>query len=195
MRGKDVVRLNVPAKASLVELVDGQAVVRLSEEWKAGTTTIRAGSLASFDVARAKKTPDALAPVAIYEPGPRESVDGASATKTRLLVGITQNVKGRVMVFTRTPQGTWTHAAIALPDNVSTSVASTDSHGERAFVDVAGYLTPSSVWLADASHATARAGEGAGAALRRIAQRGRAVRGHVEGRDQGAVLHRPSEGR
>ena len=155
VRGKDIVRLNVPAKAALVELIDGQAVVRLSEEWKAGPTTIRAGSLASFDVARANKTPDALAPVAIYEPGPRESVDGASATKTRLLVGITQNVKGRVMVFTRTAQGIWSHDGIALPDNASTSVASTDSHSERAFIDVAGYLTPSSVWLADASRVTA----------------------------------------
>src|ERR1019366_1964238 len=132
VRDKDIVRLNMPAKSSLVELIDGQAVVRLSAAWKAGTTTIRTGSLASFDVARAMKTPDALAPVAIYEPGPRESVDGASATKTRLLVGITQSVKGRVMVFTRTSQGAWAHTAITLPENVSTSVASTDSHGDRA---------------------------------------------------------------
>jgi prolyl oligopeptidase len=155
VRDNDVVRLSVPAKSSLVELIDGQAVVRLSEEWKAGTTTIRTGSLASFDVAKAMKTPDALSPVAIYEPGPRESVNGASATKTRLLVGITQNVKGRVMAFTRTPQRTWTHSAITLPDNASTNVASADSHSDRAFIGVAGYLTPSSVWLADASRATA----------------------------------------
>jgi prolyl oligopeptidase len=72
-----------------------------------------------------------------------------------LLVGITQNVKGRVMVFTRTARGAWAHVAISLPDNASTSVASADSHGERAFIGVAGYLTPSSVWLADASRATA----------------------------------------
>src|ERR1035437_4313328 len=155
VRDNDVVRLSVPAKSSLVELIDGQAVVRLSEEWKADTTTIRTGSLASFDVAKAMKTPDALSPMAIYEPGPRESVNGASATKTRLLVGITQNVKGRVMAFTRTPQRTWTHSAITLPDNASTNVASADSHSDRAFIGVAGYLTPSSVWLADASRARA----------------------------------------
>jgi prolyl oligopeptidase len=102
------------------------------------------------------KTPDALSPVAIYEPGPRESVDGASATRKQLLVGITQNVKGRVMVFTRTPQGTWTHTAITLPENVSTDVVSSDPRSDRAFIGVSGYLTPSSVWLAEASHATAK---------------------------------------
>jgi len=104
---------------------------------------------------RAMKTPDALSPVAIYEPGPRESVEGASATQKQLLVGITENVKGRVLVFTRTPQGTWTHTAITLPENVSTDVVSSDPRSDRAFIGVAGYLTPSSVWLADASHATA----------------------------------------
>lgn len=155
VRAGDVVRLGIPAKASFVDLVDGQAVVRLSEAWTSGTTTIRTGSPASFDVGRAMKTPDTLAPVAIYEPGPRESVGGASATQRQLLVGITQNVKGRVLAFTRAPQGTWTHTAIALPDNVSTDVISADSHSDRAFIGVGGYLTPSSVWLADASPATA----------------------------------------
>ena len=60
VRSKDVVRLNMPAKASPVELIDGQAVIRLSEDWASGSTRIRAGSLASFDVATAMKTPDAL---------------------------------------------------------------------------------------------------------------------------------------
>jgi prolyl oligopeptidase len=155
IRANDVVRLNMPAKSSPVDLIDGQVIVRLSEEWKSGATTIRTGSLASFDAAHAMKTPDALAPVAIYEPGPRESVEGASATKDQLLVGITQNVNGRVLVCTRTPQGTWTHTAIALPDNLSTGVASTDIRSDRAFIRVSGYLTPTSVWLADASHAMA----------------------------------------
>jgi prolyl oligopeptidase len=155
VRGQDVVRLNMPAKSSPVDMIDGQVIVRLSEEWKSGAATIRTGSVASFDLTHAMKTPGALAPVAIYEPGPRESVEGASATKKQLLVGITQNVNGRVMAFTRTPQDTWTHTAIALPENVSTDVMSADIRSDRAFIRVSGYLTPSSVWLADASHATA----------------------------------------
>ncbi len=155
VRAKDVARLNMPAKASLGDMIEGQVVVRLSEAWQSGATTIRAGSLVSFDVANAMTTPTALAPVAIYEPGPRESLAGTSATRTRLLLSVTQNVKGRVMVFTRTALGAWTHKAMALPDNISTDVASTDSRSDRAFISVTGYLTPSSVWLADAVQATA----------------------------------------
>jgi prolyl oligopeptidase len=155
VRATDVAKLSIPAKASPVELIDGQVIVQLSEAWQAGATAIRAGALASFDAAQAAKTPNRLAPVAIFEPGPRESVQSASATRTRLLVGITENVKGRVLAFSRTPQGTWQRAAVSLPDNVATNVGSTDSRSDRAFIGVTGFLTPSSVWLADAAAAKA----------------------------------------
>lgn len=155
VRGTDVAKLSIPAKASLVEFIDGQVIVRLSEPWLAGSTSIGAGGLASFDAAQAMKTPTALAPAAIFEPGPRESVEGASATRTRLLVGATENVKGRVLAFTRTAQGAWRRASIQLPENVSARVTSADSRSDHAFVSVAGYLTPSSVWLADAALAKA----------------------------------------
>ena len=150
-RPADIVKLNMPVKASPVDMIDGQLVVQLSEPWNTGTTTIKTGALASFALATAMKTPDALSPTAIYEPGPRESVQGASATRTRLLVGIAQNVKGRVLSFARTTGGRWTHTALRLPDNASTDVFSADSRSDRAFIGVTGYLTPSSIWLADAS--------------------------------------------
>ena len=155
VRASDVVRLSMPAKSSEVELFDGQVIVRLSEEWKAGATVIRTGSLAAFDLAAARKNPGALAPVAVFEPGPRESVGGAAATRHALLVGITQNVKGKVLVFSRASTGVWTSGSLALPENVSTDVTSVDARSDRAFIGVTGYVTPSSVWLADASRATA----------------------------------------
>ena len=176
VREKDVARLSIPAKAQPVELFDGQVIVRLSEEWKAGATTIRAGSLAAFDLAAARKNPGSLAPVAVFEPGPRESVQGAAATRHALLVGITQNVKGRVVVFSRSAKGAWTSASMTLPDNVSTGVTSADVKSDRAFINVTGYLTPSSVWLADASRASA-------VTIKSLAPRFEASRNEVEQRE------------
>lgn len=155
IRARDVVRVSIPAKASIADMVDGQVIVKLSEDWTAGSTRVRGGGLAAFDAAAALRDPAHLAPTAVFEPGPRESVSGVSATNDRLMVGITQNVKGRVLVFSRSAAGVWSHTAITLPDNVSTDIVSTDSKSNRAFLSVAGYLTPSSVWLADAASATA----------------------------------------
>ena len=142
--------LSIPLKAGLVGMLDGQVIVRLSESWHVGTADISAGSLASFDAAAAAKDPDHLTPVAIYQPGPRESLEDAGATRNALFVAINQNVRGRVFEFTRKSDGAWTRQQLSFPDNLALSVAATNPHGSDAFLNVTGFLTPSSVWLADA---------------------------------------------
>ena len=156
VRPADVARASIPLKASIAELIDGQVIVQLSQEWTSGAKAIGTGSLAAFDAAAAMRDPLHIVPVALFEPGPRESVSGVSATRDRLVAGVYQNVKGRILIFTRTPSGAWAHTTLALPDNVSTDVASTDQHSNHAFINVAGFLSPSSVWLTDASRATAQ---------------------------------------
>lgn len=156
VRGKDVVQLAIPRKAGIAEVIDGTAIVRLSEGWTTGSATIPSGAVAAFDLAVAARTPSALAPVTLYAPGPREAVEGISATRHRLLVDVMQNVRGRVLAFARGAGGKWTHTTVALPENVSTRTVGTDASGETALISVTGYLTPSSIWLADAAKGTAR---------------------------------------
>ena len=78
-------------------------------------------------------------------------------------------------------------------DSTSSDVATADPHGSAAFISVAGFLTPSSVWLADAGRTTVP-GEDAAAEVRRVERRRRAVRGDVDGRHEDPVLRRASEG-
>jgi prolyl oligopeptidase len=155
VRPGGVARLAMPLKARTLLLIDGQVVVQLSEAWKAGASIVKSGSIASFDLAAAMRDPDKLTPTALFEPGPREAVEGASATRSRLLVGLYRNVTGKVLSYSPAANGAWTQAAIGLPDNVSADVMSADSKSDNAFIGVTGYLTPSSLWLADATRATA----------------------------------------
>ena len=147
---KGVVRLAVPLKASLDAMVDDQIIVKLSDAWNVGAKPIRTGSLASFDAAKAVADPAHLSPVVVFEPNPRESVVGVQATRDRLLASIYQNVRGRVFVFDRTTNGTWARNPLQLPDNLSTDVDASNRLGNEAFINVTGFLSPSSVWLADA---------------------------------------------
>jgi prolyl oligopeptidase len=149
-----VTKLAVPLKSRPVTMVDGQLVVKLSEPWNEGAIHIRTGSLAAFDLAKAAATPARLSPVAIFEPGPRESVGGASATRDRLVATVYENVRGRAFVFTRATNGTWTRAPLPLPDNLAVSIADVNLNGTEALLNVAGFLTPNSVWLADAHAAS-----------------------------------------
>jgi prolyl oligopeptidase len=155
VRPKDVARLAMPAKGNIVEMIGGQVIVHLYEDWTNGGATIHGGSVAAFDANTALRTPNALSPVTVFEPGPRESVAGVSATKDKLLIGIYQNVKGKVLIATRAPNGSWLRTTMTLPENVSTGVVSTDMKSNDALVSVTGFLTPSSIWLADAARGTA----------------------------------------
>jgi prolyl oligopeptidase len=155
VRPAGVARLSIPLKANAMTMLDGQVIVQLSDAWDVGPNKIRTGSLASFDAAAASKDPAHVIPSAIFQPGPRESVAGASTTRDRLLVDIYQNVKGRVLLVTPGAKpGEWTQKALPLPDNLSTGVSSADENGDDAFIGVSGFLTPSSVWLANARAGT-----------------------------------------
>ncbi|HWJ24290.1 MAG TPA: prolyl oligopeptidase family serine peptidase [Gemmatimonadaceae bacterium] len=151
VRPDSVAKLAMPLKAQPAAMVQGQLVVQLSEPWG----DVGAGSLVSFDAARAAADPAHLAPVAIFSPGPRESVGSVSATRDRLVASVYENVRGRVVRFARGANGAWTHARLPFPDNLSTDVIDADAHGENAFVNVSGFLTPSSVWLVNARSGSA----------------------------------------
>jgi prolyl oligopeptidase len=77
-------------------------------------------------------------------------VEDAGATRNALFVAINQNVRGRIFEFTRKADGTWSGRRLSFPENLALGVAETNPHGTEAFVNVTGFLTPSSVWLADA---------------------------------------------
>ncbi|MFN8668873.1 MAG: prolyl oligopeptidase family serine peptidase, partial [Gemmatimonadaceae bacterium] len=156
VRAKDVAKLAIPLKARIVEVIDGTIFVQLAQDWTSGATTIPGGAIASFSLATAMKTPDALAPALVWAPGARESVVQVSSAGGRLLVDITQNVRGRVLSFARGADGRWTHTTLDLPDNASTNVISTEPATGAVLINVTGYLTPSSIWLGNASKTTAQ---------------------------------------
>jgi prolyl oligopeptidase len=59
-------------------------------------------------------------------------------------------------VLTPGPGGSWSSAPIALPANATLGLGSTDGEGERAFVSVTDFLTPSSLYLVDTAAASAK---------------------------------------
>ena len=151
-------RLVMPAKASLVDMIDGRVIIQSQEQWTpAGMKrTFPAGSLLSVDLAALLADPAHLKPTLIYAPTKREALQGASATKGMLIASILDNVQSRTLLFKPGPKGTWTRSALELPNNSTVGVASTSATDDRALLSVTGFLTPPSQWLADAGAGTAR---------------------------------------
>jgi len=144
-------KLALPLKSQVNDMVAGRILVTLAQDWSADGASFPQGALVSFDLATAIADPDHLKPRLVYAPGPRESIETVAATKSNLLVELYHNVKGRVLVYTPTADGGWSHRQLDLPDNASISLVSTDPHSERAFLSVTSFLTPTTLWLTDAA--------------------------------------------
>jgi prolyl oligopeptidase len=149
-------RVAIPAKANLSDMVDGRVVIATREDWAPAGTAFPAGALVSVDLARLKADPAHLKPTLSYAAGPREAMEGASATKDVLLVSILDNVRGRTLAFAPGPNGTWKRSAIDLPDNSTIGLVDVSQTDDQALLNVTSFLTPPSLWLADAAAGTAR---------------------------------------
>ena len=143
-------RIGIPEKAQLVDMIGGRVIIQTQEAWSAGGKEFPAGSLLAVDLAQLRANPAHLKPTLIYAPGPREALEGASAAKGALLVSILDNVRGRTLVFKPAANGSWTRSSLELPDNSTIAIADTSHKNDQAFLAVTNFLTPPSLWLADA---------------------------------------------
>lgn len=149
---KGVKRIAIPEKSQLVDMVDGRVIIQSQEAWSPSGTGKKypAGSLLSVDLAQLRANPQHLKPTLIYSPGPREALEGASAAKGALLVSILDNVRGRTLVFKPKAGGGWSRSSLDLPDNSTIAIGDTSHTDNQAFLAVTNFLTPPSLYLADA---------------------------------------------
>lgn len=145
-----VAQLALPKKADIQALVDDKLMVSLAEDWTVGGKTFAQGSLVAFDLNEGTRDPAHLQPVLLYAPGARESLGSVAATHSNLVVTTFDNVRGRAFVYRAQADSTWKRTRLDLPDNATIGIADTDLHSENAFLSVAGFLQPSSLWLLDA---------------------------------------------
>lgn len=147
-------RLDLPTKSNIDVLVQGRMVVSLKQDWTtSGGQEFRSGDVIAWDLAAwlaDQKTPAQL----VIRPTGRQSIEGITATRNRLVVALYDNVRGGVFAFTPTASGDWTKTRLDLPQNVSVGVGSASETDDKVFVSVTGYLNPSSLYLADAAAGT-----------------------------------------
>lgn len=141
-------KLELPAKSDIEGLVAGQLVVTTKQDWTAPSgQEFKSGDVIAWTFADWQADPRAQAKLVI-RPTERQAVSSISATRNRLVVAMLDNVRGSAEVY---DPADWSHTSLDLPRNVTVSLGSTSQTDDRIFVNVAGYLTPSTFYLADAA--------------------------------------------
>jgi len=149
-------RVAIPAKSDLSDMVAGRVIIHNREDWSVGGRSFPAGSVLAVDLAQLKADPAHLKPTLVYAPTAREALQSASSSKGVLLVDILDNVRGRTLLFTPGPNGSWKRSSLKLPDNSSVGIVDASADDNKALVSVTSFLTPPSLWLADAGTGEAR---------------------------------------
>ena len=152
----EVRRIEVPEDAELAGMLDGQLLVELKSDWTVDGTTyaqgaLVAGPMASFEAGQ----PDLSV---VFQPDARSSISGVTTTENTVVVNVLDNVVSRLLRFTHGEQG-WTSTPLDVPDLGSIDVITADDKSDRFFYDYTGFLTPSTLFEADAmtnTHAEVR---------------------------------------
>jgi prolyl oligopeptidase len=120
--------------------------VKLRTEWKVGDKTYPAGALLAIKF-EAFMTGDRTFDV-LFEPTERKSLAGYSPTRNHVILNELDNVANRLYVLTPA-NGKWTREA--LPEEAKFSSvhagAVDEDESDDYFMTVAGYLTPSTLYL------------------------------------------------
>jgi prolyl oligopeptidase len=152
------VRIALPAKSGSPDLLDGQILVSLNEDWKPagqGTEFLK-GTIVSLSLEAVKKDPVHLKPVVVFAPTATEFSQGFTTTKNKMLLTTLDNVQGRVYAYSRGNKGEWTAKQLPIPNNLSVRIVTANWSDDQFILQVSGFLTPSSLLLGDAAADTLR---------------------------------------
>lgn len=138
--------LPFPARRDVHGLVDGYLVFTTNESWNG----FQAGDVLAYELASLLRAPDDARAELVLRPGSRESVEGVTLTRSRLVVALYENVRGAAYAYRRGSSG-WTRTRLSLPENLSVNLGSASRRSDQLFLWVSGYLTPQTLLLADAA--------------------------------------------
>ncbi|HTU12852.1 MAG TPA: prolyl oligopeptidase family serine peptidase [Allosphingosinicella sp.] len=143
------VTLPLPSRANLAGIVDGRMLATLDEPWDAGQgTRFAADSIVSWDLAEWTRDPLTARPTLVWAPGGRQTLNGITTTRGKLIVSILDNVRGRAFAMDYA-NGRWATREIALPRNATIGLAAASDQDDQAMFTVTDYLTPQTLYHYD----------------------------------------------
>jgi len=143
----EVRRIQVPEDAELAGMLDGQLLVELKSDWEVGGETFSQGALVAGPMESFEAGTPALS--VVFQPDDRASISGVTTTDNTVIVNVLDNVVSRLLRFTHGDDG-WQGEPLDVPDLGAIDVVTADDKSERFFYDYTGFLTPSTLFEADA---------------------------------------------
>ncbi len=145
---RPAVKLPMPLKSQITTFFKGQLLFTIEQDWP--EQGFKTGDLLAYDLKALKADPAKAKASLVFRPTARQSIDGVTITRNRLVMTLFDNVRGAAFVYDL-KGGKWSKTALDLPKNSSIHLGSASSKDDKVFINVTSYIEPNTLWLADAA--------------------------------------------
>lgn len=134
------VDLPIPDTAQFEAVVAGQAIVKLVD----ALGSLKPDSVVAYDIAAmlAGQNPQ---PRLVTAPSKSQAIEDVSATDNFLWVKLLDDVSGKLMMYARQPDGSWTGREMQLPSNSTIQIAATADKADTLFATVESMIAPTTL--------------------------------------------------
>ena len=154
LKNNKVIKLDLPEDSSLKAILNNQLVVQLKSDLKVATKTYATGTLLSLNFTELIQGKKVIKVILV--PDAYSSISEVSNTKNKLLINQLTNVTGKLFIYSFS-NGKWINQQVKARDFGSITIVATDELSDRYFFDFENFITPSTLYAADASNATFKA--------------------------------------
>ncbi len=146
-----LVKLDIPVDAAVSGLLNNQLVLNLKSDWKVNGMNYPQGTLVSLDFKELIKGQKEIQ--VILQPDALTSVQEVSSTKSKLLVNLLTNVKSELYIYSF-DNGKWASEKVDAPDFGTIGLAATDELSDEYYFTFTNFLTPTTLFIANAGDNT-----------------------------------------
>ena len=146
-----LVKLDLPDDSDISAILNNQLIVSLKSDWNVNGKTYKQGSVVSLNFTSFIKGQKEIQ--VMFQPDEFTSVSSISSTKNTLLVNILTNVKSELYIYS-IKKGAWENKKVAAPDFGNISINETDDFSDEYFFTYTNFLTPSTLYFANAKDNT-----------------------------------------
>jgi len=135
------IALPIPEKVNMYGAFKDQVLIQLNEDWRGH----KSGDLVSFDIHDFMKDGKIDNVHVVFSPDEKSSMNGAGATKSKLLLSISKDVTSAAYAFDWNGEK-WSSEKLDFPANGTVNIGATNDKEDVAFISSESFLTPDTLW-------------------------------------------------
>ncbi|TXD51386.1 MULTISPECIES: prolyl oligopeptidase family serine peptidase [unclassified Polaribacter] len=146
-----LIQLDIPEDAETNGILKNQMLVQLKSDWTVNSKTYKTGTLLSINFTELLKGNKEIEVVLV--PDEFSSILGIRKTKNKLLVNVLKNVVGQLYIYSFS-NGKWSNQKVDTLNLGAIYIKDTNSFTDQFFFSFENFITPSTLYTADASNNT-----------------------------------------